>query len=147
MEIECTKVTVIPSSEEEVQLLDRILDIVSKMQYILKKDILELCNGDEDLCNKTIYCLTDTEAVKESHNMLGTYRIHPENTIKYIDIDYYRHLYEDRKKKKERDELEFAKLQDEVKICKQQASLSKPAFYISIAAIIFQLLSLVLTLI
>lgn len=93
-----TKGILIPSSEEDVRMLNKVLEIVTQNQFIMEKDILELCEGDISLCNKTKYCLIDTEAIIPATNWNGRYNKHPENTARYLDTGYYKALYEKHKK-------------------------------------------------
>ena len=62
----------IPSSEEDIQILNKILEVVNKKQFIMEKDILKLCKGDNSLCYKTKYCLINTEAIIPATNESGS---------------------------------------------------------------------------
>ena len=64
MELKGTNGFVTPSSEKDVEILNKALEIVKQKQLITEKDILSLCSGDSNQSSKIKHCLIDTEAVK-----------------------------------------------------------------------------------
>lgn len=125
----------IPSSEEDIQILNKILEVVNKKQFIMEKDILKLCKGDNSLCYKTKYCLINTEAIIPATNESGRYNKHPETTERYLRTDYYKTLYEEYKQDEEKKRMEINKLEKDIANMKWQK-------WISIIALILSAISL-----
>ena len=121
-----TKGILIPSSEEDVRMLNKVLEIVTQNQFIMEKDILELCEGDISLCNKTKYCLIDTEAIIPATNWNGRYNKHPENTARYLDTGYYKALYEKHKQDEEKKDMEINKLKKDLELTQKQTMYIVP---------------------
>lgn len=135
MEFKEVKGILIPSSEEDVQILNKVLEVVNQNLFIMEKDILKLCNGDNSLCNKTKYCLIDTEAIIPATNWNGRYNKHPENTARYLDTGYYKAMYEKHKQNEEKKRMEISKLKKDIVNMKWQK-------WISIIALILSAISL-----
>lgn len=142
MEFKETKGILIPSSEADVLILNKVLEIVNQKQFIMDKDILELCNGNITLCNKTKYCLIDTEAIIPAVNWNGRYDRHPIHTKKYIETDYYRELYKKHKQDEEKKEIEFHKLKNELELTKKQTKFIVPTIWISLLSLIASIIGL-----
>lgn len=144
MELKGTNGFVTPSSEKDVEILNKALEIVKQKQLITEKDILSLCSGDSNQSSKIKHCLIDTEAVKPALNWSGRLNIHPINTGKYLEINYFDMLYKANKEEKEKKEMEYTMLKEEINLAKKQAKLSTPAFFISLAALIIAIIELCL---
>lgn len=144
MELKGTNGLIIPSSEKDVEILNKVLEIVKQKQLIMEKDILSLCNGDSNQSSKIKHCLIDSEAVKPALNWGGRLNIHPTNTNKYLEINYFDMLYKTNKEEKEKKEMEYTMLKEEINLTKKQAKLSTPAFFISLAALIIAIIELCL---
>lgn len=139
-----TKGILIPSSKEDVRMLNKVLEIVTQNQFIMEKDILELCKGDIPLCNKTKYCLIDTEAIIPATNWNGRYNKHPENTARYLDTGYYKALYEKHKQDEEKKDMEINKLKKDLELTQKQTMYIVPTICISLLSLIASIIGLLL---
>lgn len=142
MEFKEAKSILIPSSEEDVQILNNVLEVVNQKQFIMGEEILRLCHGDNSLCNKTKYCLIDTEAVIPARNWNERYNKHPINTIRYIETGYYEELYQRHKSDKEKKELELNKLKRDLELTKEQTKYIVPTIIISLFSLIVSIIGL-----
>lgn len=142
MELKEVKGILIPSSEADVRILNKVLEMVEQKHFIMEKDILELCGGDTSLCNKAKYCLIDTEAIIPATNWVGRYNGHPENTVKYLQTDYYKTLYERHKEEEEKKEIELHKLKKELELIREQTKYILPTILISLLSLIATIVGL-----
>lgn len=67
-----------------------------------------------------------------------------EDLLKYLEINYFDMLYKTNKEEKEKKEMEYTMLKEEINLTKKQAKLSTPAFFISLAALIIAIIELCL---
>lgn len=141
------KSSLLPTSQEEVDILTCVLDTIIKKQFIMDKDLLLLCNGDDNLFNKIKNCLIETEAITTSPYLPNQLSRHTANTEKYFNTKYFNHIYNEYKENSERKELELIKLRKDLEVAKKQAKLALPAFILAAATFIWQVLSLTLGLI
>lgn len=142
--MESFKESLLPTSKEEVDILNQSLSILIEKNQLFDKDLEPLCKNNNALLNKIKYCLIETNAARLDKFFETRILPNEEYAKRFISTNYYSNIYNKKEEDKERKLLELNKLKEDLRLAQKQSKFALPAFIISIIAILVQVIPLII---